>query len=246
MPRPPGSSLRKQPARSGPSAWSCSRRLRGVNRPPDSPKCLTLAPACSLPRSCALSPPTCRSSWETVVCPKPSDKGVAPLGKYVIAPMRCGRLVCRRYSPDIRRAGIACKPLFSFPQLLTLRRTRNTFVGRLGSVPGFCAPYRLAPQRLLSATQRRYQVRRPQRRSPALSANYARVFIAAHTERKPPPDTQPTLDQIVLMVAGLGGLLNRRSDGFPGFQTLWIGLHRAADSVLAMEAQRGVGEGTYG
>jgi hypothetical protein len=116
---------------------------------------------------------------------------------------------------------------------VTPRRTR-----------GFPLP--ASPQRLLSATQRRYQVRRPQRRSPALSANYARVFIAAHTERKPPPDTQPTLDQIVLMVAGLGGLLNRRSDGFPGFQTLWIGLHRAADSVLAMEAQRGVGEGTYG
>ena len=66
------------------------------------------------------------------------------------------------------------------------------------------------------------------------------------TERKPPPDTPPTLDQIARMVAGLGGFLNRRSDGFPGFQTLWIGLQRAADFVLAMEAQRGVGEGTYG
>ena len=73
-----------------------------------------------------------------------------------------------------------------------------------------------------------------------------RQLVAAHTERKPPPDTPPTLDQIVRMVAGLGGFLNRTSDGFPGPQTLWIGLQRAADFVLALEAQRGVGEGTYG
>jgi hypothetical protein len=44
-------------------------------------------------------------------------------------------------------------------------------------------------------------------------------------------------------VAGLGGFLNRTSDGFPGPQTLWIGLQRAADFVLAMEAQRGVVQG---
>ena len=66
------------------------------------------------------------------------------------------------------------------------------------------------------------------------------------TERKPPPDTPPTLDRMVRMVAGLGGFLNRKSDGLPGPQTLWIGLQRAADFVLAMEAQRGLGEGRYG
>ena len=51
---------------------------------------------------------------------------------------------------------------------------------------------------------------------------------------------------MVRMVAGLGGFLNRKSDGFPGPQTLWIGLQRAADFVLAMDAQRGIGEGRYG
>jgi hypothetical protein len=52
---------------------------------------------------------------------------------------------------------------------VTPRRTR-----------GFPLP--ACPQRLFSATQRGYQVRRPQRRSPALSANYVRVFIAVHTQ----------------------------------------------------------------
>ncbi len=35
------------------------------------------------------------------------------------------------------------------------------------------------------------------------------------TARKPPPDTPPTLDQMVRMVAGLGGFLGRKSNGFP-------------------------------
>jgi hypothetical protein len=51
---------------------------------------------------------------------------------------------------------------------------------------------------------------------------------------------------MVRMVAGLGGFLGRTSDGFPGPQTLWIGLQHAADFVLAMAAQRGVGVGRYG
>ena len=75
-------------------------------------------------------------------------------------------------------------------------------------------------------------------------AEWQAVYIV--TERKPPPDTPPTLDRMVRMVAGLGGFLGRKSDGFPGPQTLWIGLQRAADFVLAMEAQRGVGERRYG
>lgn len=65
------------------------------------------------------------------------------------------------------------------------------------------------------------------------------------SERKPPPDEPPSLDTMVRMVAGLGGFLNRKRDGFPGPQTIWIGLQRAADFVLALDAQRDVGE-TYG
>ena len=65
------------------------------------------------------------------------------------------------------------------------------------------------------------------------------------TQRKPPPDEPPALDTMVRMVASLGGFLNRKSDGFPGPKTLWIGLQRAADFVLALEAQRSIGE-SYG
>jgi hypothetical protein len=55
--------------------------------------------------------------------------------------------------------------------------------------------------------------------------------------RKPPPDTPPTLAEIVRMVAGFGGFLNRKGDGMPGPKTIWIGLQRCKDFVLALEAQ---------
>jgi hypothetical protein len=62
------------------------------------------------------------------------------------------------------------------------------------------------------------------------------------TQRKPPPSEPPSLDTMVRMVAGLGGFLNRKSDGFPGPKTLWIGLQRVPDFVLALEVQRSIGE----
>jgi hypothetical protein len=70
------------------------------------------------------------------------------------------------------------------------------------------------------------------------------VYIV--TKREPPPEKPPSLDQMVRMVAGLGGFLNRKRDGFPGVQTLWIGLQRAADFVLALDAQRNAQAGRYG
>ncbi len=58
------------------------------------------------------------------------------------------------------------------------------------------------------------------------------------TQRQPPPETPPSLDQMVHMVAGLGEFLNRKHDGIPGVQSIWIGLRRVADVVLALKAQR--------
>jgi hypothetical protein len=62
------------------------------------------------------------------------------------------------------------------------------------------------------------------------------------TQRQAPPDAPPSLDTMVRMVATLGGFLNRKSDGFPGPKTLWIGLQRIPDFVVALEAQRSIGE----
>jgi hypothetical protein len=61
------------------------------------------------------------------------------------------------------------------------------------------------------------------------------VYIVV--KREPPPDTPPPLNTIVRMVASFGGFLNRKHDGFPGAKSLWIGLQRTRDFVLAMEAQ---------
>jgi hypothetical protein len=38
------------------------------------------------------------------------------------------------------------------------------------------------------------------------------------------PDKPPTIRQAVFMVAGMGGHMGRKGDGFPGTQTIWRGL----------------------
>ncbi|MBF0423787.1 MAG: IS4 family transposase [Magnetococcales bacterium] len=62
------------------------------------------------------------------------------------------------------------------------------------------------------------------------------VYIVTTRER--PPEIPPSLGKIIRMVAGYGGFLNRKSDGFPGSQTIWIGLQRCRDFVLGVEAQK--------
>jgi hypothetical protein len=69
-------------------------------------------------------------------------------------------------------------------------------------------------------------------------AEWKAVYLV--TQRLPPPAAPPSLDTMVRLIATLGGFLNRKGDGFPGPKTLWIGLQRAADFVLALEAQRAV------
>jgi hypothetical protein len=43
---------------------------------------------------------------------------------------------------------------------------------------------------------------------------------------------------MVRMVAGFGGFLNRKGDGFPGPQTIWIGLQRSRDFATAIAAHK--------
>lgn len=62
------------------------------------------------------------------------------------------------------------------------------------------------------------------------------VYIV--TKKAPPPKSPPSMDEMIRMIAGYGGFLNRKGDGNPGPQTLWIGLQRCRDFALAIEAAK--------
>ena len=51
--------------------------------------------------------------------------------------------------------------------------------------------------------------------------------------RRQPATAMPSLGEMLVMIAELGGYLNREHDGPPGPQTVWIGLQRARDFALA-------------
>ncbi len=53
--------------------------------------------------------------------------------------------------------------------------------------------------------------------------------------KKPAPTHPPTLNQVIRAIAMLGGFLGRKSDGEPGAKTLWIGMQRLFDGLLAIE-----------
>ncbi|WP_454739924.1 IS4 family transposase [Cupriavidus necator] len=44
--------------------------------------------------------------------------------------------------------------------------------------------------------------------------------------KKARPKTPVTLNQMIRLVASLGGFLGRKSDGEPGAKTIWIGMQR--------------------
>ena len=75
-------------------------------------------------------------------------------------------------------------------------------------------------------------------------AEWQAVYLVA--KRQPPPEVPPALNDMIRLVAGFGGFLNRQGDGFPGPQTLWIRLQRTRDFVLALEAQRAMQNSSYG
>jgi len=57
------------------------------------------------------------------------------------------------------------------------------------------------------------------------------------SRRRAPPSEPPRLQEILSLVAGLGGYLARKGDGPPGPKTIWIGLQRVRDFVIALEAR---------
>jgi Transposase Tn5 dimerisation domain/Transposase DNA-binding len=56
------------------------------------------------------------------------------------------------------------------------------------------------------------------------------------TYKKMPPPEPPTLNQMIRILACLGGFLNRKGDGEPGSKTIWIGLQRTRDFIIGMNA----------
>lgn len=57
--------------------------------------------------------------------------------------------------------------------------------------------------------------------------------VYAIVNRKPPPKEPPRLNDIIFMIAELGGFLGRNGDGDPGHQVMWLGLQRMRDFALA-------------
>jgi hypothetical protein len=53
-----------------------------------------------------------------------------------------------------------------------------------------------------------------------------------HVVTRKPADKKPTLSEMVLMVASLGGHLGRKGDGPPGAQSMWQGMMRTKDFAL--------------
>jgi len=59
-------------------------------------------------------------------------------------------------------------------------------------------------------------------------------------KRLPLPEIPPSLGEVVLMIASLGGYLGRKHDSPPGPKALWVGLQRLRDFVIALEAKNDV------
>lgn len=66
------------------------------------------------------------------------------------------------------------------------------------------------------------------------------AYMVKH--RKRPPKEAPTLNEMVRVIASLGGFLCRKSDGEPGPKHLWIGLQRTRHYVEALSIYKEVQE----
>lgn len=53
---------------------------------------------------------------------------------------------------------------------------------------------------------------------------------------EPEPEEEPTLGEMLKIVAGLGGHLGRKNDGPPGAQVIWQGMSRVRDFAIAWQA----------
>jgi hypothetical protein len=56
--------------------------------------------------------------------------------------------------------------------------------------------------------------------------------------KKPKPTTRPSLNEVLRLIAQLGGFLARKSDGEPGVKTIWQGMQQVASAAMTLEALR--------
>jgi hypothetical protein len=58
------------------------------------------------------------------------------------------------------------------------------------------------------------------------------------TSIKPPPERKPTLNEVLRLVARLGGFIGSKSDGAPDVKTIWLGLQEVRVSAATLAALR--------
>lgn len=67
------------------------------------------------------------------------------------------------------------------------------------------------------------------------------IYLAIHNI--PPPKTPPPLQELMIMLAKLGGYLNRKSDSYPGTKVLWMGMQRAHDLISGFKLAKEIFSG---
>jgi hypothetical protein len=66
----------------------------------------------------------------------------------------------------------------------------------------------------------------------------ARIYATIDTCKKHPPKKPPRLNQVVRLIAMLGGSLERKGDGEPGVKTLWQWQQRVTDFATGLRYAR--------
>lgn len=60
-------------------------------------------------------------------------------------------------------------------------------------------------------------------------------------EKEPPKDRRPTINEVLRLVAQIGGFLARKGDGEPGVQTIWRGIQELRVAVTTVRVLRKLG-----
>ncbi len=55
-----------------------------------------------------------------------------------------------------------------------------------------------------------------------------------------PPETSPSLGQMVRLIAGFGGFLGRKHGGHPGPKAIWEGMQKVSAFAITLKAGRAV------